>query len=607
MKNTSDGFSDNSYEDLLEEYAGKLSGSRPPQRSERDGDKRSAETDTHTRITDDGISTHSRAVGQRRAPSAEFQKSFERQAQRQRRPISQQTSVDESKINIDISKKSTNASLDLGLIKSFEDTEPPKSKTQPKSSPSKRLENDFLSDFEYSNDIYSNSSTVSSKSNADFDYTPRRSAPNQSRIRKPNINLQNIPRVNKASVKNRVDRIRHSTNVESTAEGEGMPYASAPQKKKKTDFKTFFRDFTKNLGRFAVVHKNGLIIALCCVVIAVGVSAIALSCINDVLAIGRDSETSVEVELPNDADIKTAIGVLDDAGLIKNRIFCNMFISLMGKTYDKKLLPGVYYFTADMGVEKMIKQFQTSSKRGAQISITIPEGYTIDQIFERLEKNGICTAEALYKTIENTDFTAEYDFLKGIQKTDDRYHLLEGYMFPATYEFEQGADPAAVIREFLNAFKVRWSDEYAARAAELSMSVDDIIKIASIIEKEAANEEEFKIVSSVLHNRLNRSGLYPTLECNSTGDYVTNTIAKRVKNTSQIATYIRGYSTYDSEGLPSGAICNPSQAAIEAALYPETSQYYYFRHDKNGKIYLAKNNSEHSANGAIVNRVNAED
>lgn len=353
-------------------------------------------------------------------------------------------------------------------------------------------------------------------------------------------------------------------------------------------------------------HKQAYIGFGCCLLVSIILASCALSCINDVLAMNRDDEETIEVILPNDADTFDAVRVLDKAGLIKNTMFCNLYLKIMGYS-DENYLPGVYYFTENMGVEKMITRFKTSTTRGAVISVTIPEGYTIDQIFERLEKNDICTKEALYKTIDNVDFSAEYDFIANLDKVENRYHVLEGYMFPATYEFEQGADPATVIRKFLDTFNSRWSDKYEARAKELSMSVDDIITIASIIEKEGANSQQFAQVSSVLHNRLNRSGLYPTLDCDSTQDYVTNTISKRITTASELNPYIVNYSTYESAGLPPGAICNPGAAAIEAALYPDSHQYYFFAHDKNRKIYMATTLDEHNANLRTINKVNAEE
>lgn len=353
------------------------------------------------------------------------------------------------------------------------------------------------------------------------------------------------------------------------------------------------------------VNKSIFIGLAVCLVISVVISVFLISCVNDVLAIGRNNETSIEVVLPNNADTKTAVSVLKDKGLIKNKLFCTVFIKAMGYN-DDNYLPGVYYFTENMGIEKMIKRFKTSSTRGAIISITIPEGYTIDQIFERLEKNDVCTASALYKTIDEVDFSKEYDFIPGAEAADDCYHVLEGFFFPATYEFEQGADPATVVRTFLNAFKQQWTEEYAKKAEELGMSVSDIISLASVIEKEGANAKQFTQVSSVLHNRLNKSGLYPLLQCDSTRDYVTNTISARVMSKSELNKYISNYNTYECEGLPVGAICNPGTAAIEAALNPEMNNYYFFAHDKNQDIYLAETQEQHDANLRKIAQVNAQ-
>lgn len=384
-----------------------------------------------------------------------------------------------------------------------------------------------------------------------------------------------------ATVKKKASKIKNS-----------KAFANSPAKK-------------EDIIRALKVNKNIFIGLAVCFAVSIIISVFLISCVNDVLAIGRDSESSIEVVLPNNADTKTAVDVLKDAGLIKNKLFCTVFIKAMGYK-DDNYLPGVYYFTGNMGVEKMIKRFKTSSTRGALISITIPEGYTIDKIFERLEKNNICTASALYKTIDEVDFSAEYKFIPSASAKKDTYHALEGYFFPATYEFEQGADPATVVRAFLNAFQEHWTEEYAKKADELGMSVDDIINLASIIEKEGANAKQFTQISSVIHNRLNKSGLYPLLECDSTKDYVANTINERVKSKSEINAYIANYNTYEHEGLPVGAICNPGLAAIEAALNPEITNYYFFAHDKNQKIYMAETMEQHNANLRTIARLNAQ-
>ena len=353
------------------------------------------------------------------------------------------------------------------------------------------------------------------------------------------------------------------------------------------------------------INVKALATVFLCVVIASLISVILLSCANDVLAIGRDDSQVVEVTLPNDADTKTAVKILDEAGLIKNRLFCRIFLKAMGYT-DNNYLPGVYYFTQSMGVEKMVAKFKSSATRGNLISITIPEGYTIDQIAVKLEKNNICSAESFFKTIDDIDFAKEYSFLSSLDKKEDRYHALEGYMFPATYEFEENANPASVVRSFLSAFSSHWTKEYAEKAKKLNMSVDDVVTMASIIEKEGANAEQFGQISSVLHNRIDRTGLYPTLECNSTRDYVTNTISARITSSSELNKYILEYNTYECEGLPIGAICNPGDVAINAALNPIDSSYFFFAHDNKKKIYLAETADQQSANLRTINSINAE-
>jgi UPF0755 protein len=402
------------------------------------------------------------------------------------------------------------------------------------------------------------------------------------------------------------DNVRENANAaaEHVKEQE-LAEASEPVefKSKKKRKKLTFNDIVGHTVNSVRENKQQFTAFCCCLLVSFILAGFAISCVNDVLAINRDGEETIEVVLPDNADTAEAIRILDKAGLIKNSLFCNLFAKVMGVS-DDNYLAGIYYFTDDMGVEKMLTRFKTSSTRGTIISITVPEGYTVDQIFERLEKNNICTKESLYRVLNTVDFGNEYDFIAKIDNKDERYCILEGYLFPATYEFEQGAEPASVIRKFLDAFQSRWTEEFAAKATELGMSVDEIVILASILEKEGTGEGQFLQISSVLHNRLNRSGLYPTLDCNSTKDYVKNTVAKRI-TTPEINKYVVSYNTYEIAGLPPSAICNPGLDAIESALFPTPSKNYFFRHDKNNDIYLAETIEEHNANGRLVQRVNS--
>lgn len=236
------------------------------------------------------------------------------------------------------------------------------------------------------------------------------------------------------------------------------------------------------------------------------------------------------------------------------------------------------------------------------VTVTFPEGMTADAIARKLEQNGVCSAAAFLQAAGSAD-TAAYPFLASVDEPDSRFRLLEGYLYPDTYEFYLDEDAGSVLARFLDNFAVKWTDEYAARAAELGESVDDVLTLASVIQGEAGSREQMATVSGILRNRLADADNFPYLQCDSTSEYVTDVIKPSAENE---AAYRAAYDTYDAArpGLPVGPICNPGDDAIRAALWPETSEYIYFRHDKTGKIYYAKTLEEHEQNGLLVEQVN---
>jgi UPF0755 protein len=160
-----------------------------------------------------------------------------------------------------------------------------------------------------------------------------------------------------------------------------------------------------------------------------------------------------------------------------------------------------------------------------------------------------------------------------------------------------GESASSVVKKFLSNGDSKITEEHRKRAEELGYSMQEIITIASIIQMEAGSEEQMKTISAVLHNRLSDKTNYPSLGCDSTSDYITNKVAPSLSSTSaHTADYYQTYySTASSStvvGLPEGPICNPGLAAIEAALYPEDNDAYYFFHDSNGNLYTAKTYSE---------------
>lgn len=338
-------------------------------------------------------------------------------------------------------------------------------------------------------------------------------------------------------------------------------------------------------------------------------SALSITCINDVLGMNRSDEI-VKITVPQDSTTSSIIDLLDDEGLIKQKLFCKVYfkaidfvknINKENKPADPVYLSGVYYVQKNMGLEGYLNEFKEHQKTADTITLVFPEGWTIYQIIDKISEFGVCSKEQLLASIEGTDF--EYDYIGEIADNSKRTFALEGYLYPSTYEFYEKSDANTVLRKFLDASEDKWTEEYEAQRIALGLTRDEVIIIASIIQREAADEEQMGLVSSVIHNRLNNSVSWPLLGCDSTENYVTKYVAPNV-STSEAASYQNSYDTYTQPGLPPGPICNPGDDAIHAALFPEDTDYFYFRHDKYGEIYMARTQAEHDQNGREVLRVN---
>lgn len=388
------------------------------------------------------------------------------------------------------------------------------------------------------------------------------------------------------------------------------------QKRQPNAVSTFAKNISKNIPKTKLPDKKKLselaarfltikVVSILLVIILASATIvnITLKCINDVLAISR-KETIVSVEISDNMTTDDIISLLHDKGLIKYKLFCSFVSDFLGYK-DTKYIPGAYELSPNMGLEGMLNILKSARTSNKTVTLTFPEGYTIDQIIEKLASYNVATKANLLKAFEELSYYNNFDFVKGIKNTDVRYRLLEGYVYPDTYEFYVGENATSVVRRFLTNFQNKWTDEYAARLKELNMSLDDLIILASIIEKEAYGTEQMYLISSVLHNRLNdKSNLYSYLGCNATGDYISS-IPKDSISSSEFMALHKLYDTYQHKGLPVGPICNPGAEAIKAALYPADTDYMYFRHDNKRNIYMAKTEAEHIANGKKVMKVNS--
>ncbi len=381
-----------------------------------------------------------------------------------------------------------------------------------------------------------------------------------------------------------------------------VPKQAPAKKEKKNFFEKYAKGFLIKIGIIAVVS-----LILC---------VYGIGCINDVLALNVD-DASKEVRIEQGMTDSEVINILKDEDLIHNKFFCKLFIKFMRLTddssKDKVYISGVYTLSPEYGVEKMVGTVETDFRKAETVKLTFPEGWTIQEIAEKLESNEVCTASSFISTLQTIDFSEEYDFVKQIPNKEKRFRVLEGYVYPDTYEFYKGENASSVVRRFLDNFQNRWTEEYQDKADKLGLSIDEVIVMASILEAEAANAEQMPKIASVLYNRLDKSGTFPLLQCDSTEDYLKNVIKPQltssIEDTEKYLRYRDDYDTYSDEckGLPVGAIGNPGNSAIKAALNPADTNYYYFRHDVNGGIYYANTMAEHEENGRIAAKVKKDD
>ena len=377
---------------------------------------------------------------------------------------------------------------------------------------------------------------------------------------------------------------------------EAIPAADVPDEEEIRRQKKIARKKKKRAMRRKSNLQSLLLVALVLVfvfVAAVMIKIPIMGCVNDLLAMDRSS-TQLRVVVEDGMNVDDIIDLLADKGLIYSAPFCKLAAEILDYSKDDVYPQGEYDLSPDMGLENMLKEIISAGVKQDTITLTFPEGYTVDQIIGKLSDNNVATAASLYEAIVSDELIQKYDFLAAIEDGADRYSILEGYLYPDTYEFYLGEDPNSVLEKFLNNFARKWTSEYDDAAAELGMTVDEIITLASILEKEAFDAQQMPLISSILYNRI-RSSSFLFLNCDSTQTYL-EAIQQNIPSESRFEYLTELYDTYVKTGLPVGAICNPGADAIKAALYPDDTDYYYFLHDSSGKIYVSITKEEHDIN-----------
>lgn len=335
-------------------------------------------------------------------------------------------------------------------------------------------------------------------------------------------------------------------------------------------------------GRIGIA--GGLLYALCVIAVSIILACVLWMFAADVLALGKDPQTAVvfiEEYVPegddpvytivNDeereilVDIDQVANELKAAGIINYKWLFKLFSQISHA--ETKIDPGTYSVSTALDYRAIVTTLQFGSGSQQITRVTFPEGFDLEQIFTLLEENHICHKKDLYEAAANYDFG--YDFLEELELGDP--NRLEGYLFPDTYEFYQGEDATVALSRFLRNFNNKFDEDMRARADKLGYSIHEILTIASLIEKESAGEEESPTIASVIYNRLDDGW---ALGLDSTINYILGT--STLDLTYEDLAIDDPYNTYLYEGLPPGPICNPGMASIEAALYPESTNYWYW-------------------------------
>lgn len=341
--------------------------------------------------------------------------------------------------------------------------------------------------------------------------------------------------------------------------------------------------------------------------------------IHDMLAINKE-ENVVTVTFPTNANLRQTTKILSDNGIIEDPSFFKLYAVLTKA--NKSFSGGTFDIKTNMDYEALINYLQSQTNRTDIIKLTFSEGRNVNEYADILESNGVCSKDEFLKICSSDEFDEEYSFIKSIPNADKRYYKLEGYLFPDTYQFYKDENPYNVVDKILSNFeqkikskeKVEDYDKKVSlesRIQEKSVSIDNILTIASLIEGEAADEYDMYIISSIIYNRLStldNGGIneYNEYGLNKLGLDTTIWYPYRDRNSVPsdiVSSFKSTYNTYDIEGLPPGPICNPGSAAIEAALNPASTDYYYFCYSESREVYYAKTLAQHNRNLVLAGLV----
>ena len=372
-----------------------------------------------------------------------------------------------------------------------------------------------------------------------------------------------------------------------------------PKKEKKSGFKAFFISL---LIFLALISAGGYF----------GYQYVQSS----LQPVDADSKQYVTVQIPEGSNVQEIGKTLEDAGLIKHGLVFSLYAKY--KNYAD-LKSGYYNLQKSMSTEDIIHELQKGGTAEAQepalANLTIPEGYTIDQMAQAVGQlqgdfKEPLTADAFLAKVQDDSFisqeVAKYPSLLESLPTKEsgvRYRL-EGFLFPATYSIKESTTIESLIDEMLAAMDKTLAPHYSTIKSK-NLTVNELLTIASLVEKEGAKTDDRKMIAGVFYNRLN---LGMPLQSNIAILYAEGKLGQKISlaDDTEIDTTINSpYNVYTNQGLMPGPVDSPSADAIESSINQTKSENLYFVADvTDGKVYYASNKEEHDRN--VAEHVNSK-
>ncbi len=348
---------------------------------------------------------------------------------------------------------------------------------------------------------------------------------------------------------------------------------------------------------------RSLLIGLASLVLVFGLLSGVYSTLNEnyLAAVDAEDQTEIPFSVKSGQSLTRVATNLEEQGLIKNHSVFKYYCDFVG--FGQKIQAGDYQIKKSMNIFEIAELLTTGDGKPLTAMITIIPGWTVEDVATMLLEEGILSDTAQFLSLcRSGDGLSDYYFIREELQTSrvsERKYLLEGYLAPDTYEVYRDTTPSALLKKLLDQTDVVFDYAWQQRADDIGMTMDQVLTLASIIEKEAKTDD-FSKVSAVFYNRLKKN---MKLGSDVTVNYITG-VSRLILTTSDLA-ISSPYNTYVNTGLPLGPICNPSPDAIYAALYPDTvfvaEQYLYFcaKDPTSGELAFSKTLEEHNAAVAI--------